>query len=330
MSQIKTYFYILCCLTIICSFYSFKNAIKERTRRKSGAVNLKLINITLSNNRNITFEYKVPLKNKNQARVLMNTGDSSTNCMKLDKTSPNDVPNFTLVTWYVPIDSRHWFIYGRHLNEEEKEARTFEIISTYQKNLNHPLIKNVFILAEHWESVQFLQHIDFNNSSKLVIVWSKNGITHMDVFNYMFRCLQGEIAMFANSDISIGEGFQKVNPKIIRDNKLMYALTRHSTYYDTYGTCNEKFWLGAIDSYYFYVRRFNSTDFKLISSINKNEAGTENVIIYMFREELGWTVINPCKILKTYHQHKVNARRDKGPPINKNYSAEARITDQLF
>ena len=183
------------------------------------------------------------------------------------------------------------------------------------KNLNHPLIKNLYILVQHNESVRFLQNIDFKNSSKLVIVLSENGITVKDCFTYIAACLQGEIAMLTNSDITVGEGFEKVDPALLRENKLMYALTRHSTY-DKYGICDVKLFVGCVDSFLFYVRQFKSTDFNLLSISQRNEPGLEQVIMYMFHREFGWKVINPCKILKTYHQHQVPAKNYKGKPIN--------------
>ena len=60
--------------------------------------------------------------------------------------------------------------------------------------------------------------------------------------------------------------------------------------------------------------------------------GLEQVIIYMFSKELGWTVTNPCKILKIYHQHQVAARKTLGERANKpgKNSAYAPRTDKLL
>ena len=293
---------------------------------------VKSINITNPDKTYMTFTYKIPQFRKNEARVLVNTGDNSTKCMKKDRNSPKDTFDFTLVTWHVPLNSPDYFMYGqRQLNEEEKEARIFEIISTYQKNLNHPLIKSLYIVTEQWESVHFLQHIDFSNSSKLVLVLSENGVKAIDMFSFISMCLQGEIAMLTNSDISIGEGFEKINPESMREKKIMYALTRHATW-NSHGVCEYEKFNGNADSFLFYVRNFTSTDFKQLSVITQNNPGIENVIIYMFREDLGFNVSNPCKILKTYHQHQVQARNKKGKRVNEvgKNSASAKITDQLL
>lgn len=117
----------------------------------------------------------------------------------------------------------------------------------------------------------------------------------------------------------------------MRKNEIVYAITRHSAY-NTYGICNNTIFVNNHDSYLFYVQKFKVQDFKSLSTSEPNEPGLEQIIIYIFRKQLGWTVRNPYKVLKTYHQHKVHARKGKVKrgDVKGEHLAYARITKKLL
>ena len=290
----------------------------ERDSAEQGTV--KSLNITTVLNGNITFQYLVPKKAKNKAKVLLNN-----QCLEGKRTLTKE---FTFVTNYIPIN-RYRKIYNLQERQVEEEARIYEILGTYQKNLNHPMIKFLYIFVKYKESVDLLQNTLFKNSSKLVIIWSKEGVEPIRIFPYISKCLEGELVMYGNSDISVGEGFEKIDPKIIKEKKLMYALTRYSTY-DTYGICDPKKWPGNSDTFLFFAKNFTLADFEIMAANKWNEPGRENLLIYMFEKKLGYKVMNPCKVLKTYHEHRVNLRNRQPARVNLKYSGKAEITDQLY
>ena len=184
----------------------------------------------------------------------------------------------------------------------------------------------------------FLHELNFNNSENLVIQWIKTTITVIDTMRYISKCFQGHIVAMIHQDNRIGKGFEKVNPNVLINNKLMYALTRQPAYETCYHSSNSKncreAYVGSHDAFIFHVKEFAESYLEIIIIIvtraENNENGMENILIWMFRKKLGYRVINPCLVLHVHHEHCLPIRKTTRRRLNNEHSELANFTDRLI
>ena len=225
----------------------------HKSWQPSNTATIEFLNLSISANLSEYFYYmKIPRMGEltNKARI----GEG--NCFP-ERKSNNSKLEMIFVTNYIPVDIlRHKHsIYGsRPATHEEEVARIAEITSTFQANLNHPHLKTLYIFVEFYESMVFLHKLNFNNSENLVIQWINKTITLIDTMRYISKCFQGHIVAMIHQDNRIGKGFEKVNPNVLINNKLMYALTRHPAYETCYHSLNSKHcreaYVGSHDAVY--------------------------------------------------------------------------------
>ena len=299
--------------------------------------NEECLNLTIFANTYECFYYKkIPRMSQltNKARI------GKGKCFP-ERKSINSKLEMIFVTNYIPVDIlRHKHsIYGsRPATYEEEESRIAEITSTFQANLNHPHLKTLYIFVEYYQSMVFLHTLNFTKSENLVIQWINKTITVKDTMVYISKCLQGQIVAMIHQDNRIGTGFEKVNPNVLINNKLMYALTRHPAYEICYfswsnAICdNNKVFVGSHDVFIFYVKEFAENDLRIINvtKVESNEAGMENLLVWMFRKKLGYKVINPCLVLYVHHEHCVPIRKTTRRRLNNLHSESAKFTDRLI
>ena len=170
---------------------------------------------------------------KNKAQI------SRGECFPEEHKNIPDKFEMIVVTNYIPVDvlRKSHSIYEsklkRKATREEEDARIAEITGAYQGNLRHPHITALYILVEHYESLIFLNSLNFTNSEKLVIVWVGQFITMKDSLLYISKCFKGRFAALIGQDIRIGKGFEKIRQKeskVLREKKILYAVTRHGPY----------------------------------------------------------------------------------------------------
>ena len=320
------------------SIYNFiqnnpKTVQKEECKQRS----LKKLKLSIHAGKYEYFFYlKIPkLKEQtNKARIGNGT------CLPEKNSSSSDKLEMVVITNYFPVDIlRHQHkIYGdRTPTREEEEARTSEIISCYQENLNHAYVKTLYICVEHYESLVYLQTLNFNNSEKLVILWTNTTITIKFTLEYISKCLQGHIVAMVHQDNRIGAGFDKIRPKTMIDNNLMYALTRqppHESYcYHAWNDaiCDVKSYEGSHDTFVFHAKEMSNEALEHITAnkMRSDDNGMENIIVWIFRKKLGYKVINPCMVLHVHHEHCVPIRKTGRRRVNDKISERAGVTDQL-
>ena len=301
----------------------------------SNTATIEFLNVSIFTNLSEYFYYvKIPRLGEltNKARI----GEG--NCFP-ERKSNNSKLEMIFVTNYIPVDilrHNHSIYESRPATHEEEEARIAEITSTFQANLNHPHLKTLYIFVEFYESMVFLHKLNFNNSENLVIQWINKTITVIDTLRYISKCFQGHIVAMIHQDNRIGKGFEKVNPNVLINNKLMYALTRHSAYEICYhswkGAPCPKVFVGSHDAFIFHVKEFAENDLEIlnVTKAENNESGMENILIWMFRKKLGYRVINPCLLLNVHHEHCVPIRKTTRRRLNNEQSGFATFTDRLI
>ncbi len=195
------------------------------------------------------------------------------------------------------------------------EARMSEIIGALKMNLQHPMIEAVHILIEDWDTVLHLRRLDLPNTNKLVLQFVNESVTIYRQFTYVTNCLKDRIVAISNQDNMMGEGWDQLQPDRLRENKTFYAITRNpsfntSCFVSAGYTCRNGG--GSYDTFVLHTKLdVTAEKLKRMNSITANTRGMEHVLIWIFRKQLGYTVLNPCLTLLVHHQHCVPLRENK-------------------
>ena len=224
--------------------------------------------------------------------------------------------------------SNQRLIFGRAPTRDELQVRLLEVINGLQKNLNHEQIKNVFILVEDHNTLELLRKINFENSSKLIIQNVQGTIGMTTQIELTTRCFKDEIVAIGNQDNVFGNGWDVLNWRYLKENRVMYALTRHSSVINkncsfTREVANcEMEYIGSHDAYVFHVKEYIKEEtFKVLQNKIFNVYGMENIMIATFKKVLKYKVTNPCSIIKIHHEHCIPIRnkRKRVPNKGNNY-----------
>ena len=270
-----------------------------------------------------TFTYKFykPLNWKNEARETA-TKECIPSRAKTSKTSYA----VTLVTNFINLNldkcQKDLEIYGENkLNKATIEARLMEIINVLQSNLNSYLVEEVYVFVNEKETARYLHDLPLQNSDKLFIVVANEDASLQVQFLFISSCLTGKLVAITNQDNNLGNYWDRKGswPQILRRKRIMYALTRHSSkspncsWSNLPSSCEEgRTYLGSHDTFLFHVKaRWIPESLTQIKGITSNMPFMENRIISMFRTKFNYTVLNPCKVLRVYHNHCVPIR-EKG------------------
>ena len=286
----------------------------------------------------VKFSYYVigSLDGFNQARMSTATDPETRDLMRKDHDGL-----FHLVTTFIPFD--HEDIKSNLLiNDDEQptdaelEARMAEVTECLQKNLNHKLIAFVHVLVDLEETVNRLRQLDLRNSQKLIIHKDSESPTMKHEIMYATKYLNGKTVIVSHQDNYIGEGWEKVNRKVLQKRQLMYALTRHQPVSKCAATttaahCGEDYpYMGSHDTFVFYVRKKFPSHLLAEIDVTPNMSGIENVLIWIFKTRFKYDVMNPCKVLIVYHNHCVSIREMGRERINtEGKDALIYFTDQL-
>ena len=237
--------------------------------------------------------------------------DQPTEVRSLKDTSKNtsNELQINLVTFYhsITVFTR---VEDHSVNSVEAKflQRVPEELFVLQKNLHHPLIAKVHILAEDKDRLMEFLIKRKINLQKIVVHNNGKVATMRDIFQYISKNLVNKSAIFANGDIYLGDGFDRVNTTQMRDQRIMYALTRH---YAPDGNCSEdEFevscnhkYIGSHDTFMIHLKEPIPHAFLKELEYEMSFWGSENRLMWVFRDKMDFCVLNPCNILKTFHFH---------------------------
>ena len=271
--------------------------------------------ITLPSGEIFKFKLYIAMATDNDASVL-----KSDECYTGNTISYMKEGKFVLLSNFVYYQLKNYksnlAIDGKSPTDELIDARIMEIVDVIQANLLHPYIQEVHILVSEQEGIDFLKRINFQNAKKLVLKFtSGESVTLKLQLLYASKCFKNRIIAISNQDNKFGTGWEKLNPDILHRKKIMYALTRHTALSRCKGStgsanCDPGYpYIGSHDTFVLDVRNgFTSEELKTMDSVSANLAGMENLFIWMFTAQLGFTVLNPCPILNVNHHHCVPIR----------------------
>ena len=257
------------------------------------------------------------------------TGSSANSKMKLSCHEPSDnskmpgnVSNeITVLTNFIlhKNESNLFSSASSGVSKNKANARAMEVVNVLSKKLNHNDIAEIHVLVEDERTGDFVRRLGLNNTSKLTVRVIEDTVTMKAQLEYAGNFLLDRVIAISHQDSLFGKGWQRLRPDILKQNRIMYALTRHTNENSKCPTrnppanCDPGYpYLGSHDVFLYHVKeRFPNATLKLLDTITPNLNGMENLLIWMFREKLGYKVMNPCPILSVHHEHCVDIR-EKG------------------
>ena len=245
---------------------------------------------------------------------------------------------FHLVTTFVPFDHedvrKGLLINGLPPTDQQIKERMAEVFECLRRNLENKLVSHVHVLVARERTIRRLKMLDLKFLEKLVIHNNVASPSIKDAIDYASKYLKEKVVIMLHQDNFLGEGWEKVNHTVLREKKLMYALTRHSLNCSASlasAHCGHGYpYIGSHDIFVFYIRRDLVADKFAELDVPPNTSGMENVLLWIFKERLRYKVLNPCKVLKIYHSHCIPVRDNWRKRINGGrMSGGASFTNQL-
>ena len=192
-------------------------------------------------------------------------------------------------------------------SDEALRQREMEYMIALQRNLNHNFVRRIHILTTNAEELtRRLEKFELSSQSKLLVIELKRIVMTRDVFEYISQNLIGSNVMFLNGDIYLGSGYNCVDPTIMRESRIMYALTRQAKEEESCGEsdyCFESQYRGSHDAFLFHLTEpFPQSALEHLEFLHPS-LGMENIIIWIFKTKLKYCVLNPCSILEVFHLH---------------------------
>ncbi|XP_028406483.1 uncharacterized protein LOC114528970 [Dendronephthya gigantea] len=227
-----------------------------------------------------------------------------------------------VITNYPVMTEKPWNNNQTDTNKTRLMQRQYEIEETLQRNLDHPLISTVHLLVNQPSAKERLGKLNFHNKHKIhTHLINAKMPRYRDFFEYVNDRLLNRLVVITNMDIYIGEGFEKLNKTFLVKHNVSYVLTRSGrqericNMHGRRGYCQTGY-IGSHDTYIFVLTR--RLEESVLSEFNyqMHLYGGDNVMLWVLRNRMKKTLLNPCRYLKTYHNHCVNIHSSVRPRIN--------------
>ena len=226
------------------------------------------------------------------------------------------------------------YLQYKAVSDEHIIAREKEYKTALQRNLNHELIRKVHVLTTNARETRH-RFSGLANRSKLIVSELRSIDMMRDPFDYISQNLVNKDVVFTNADIYIGGGFDHVDPMVLSQQNIMYALTRQvdkeqKEKCNLTNLCTEKHYIGSHDTFLFHLTE--PIPENALKHLEKGliSPGMENVLLWVFQNLLNYCTLNPCTILETFHVHCSHIRNKKGKRVNhRGYSGWAPFTKKL-
>ena len=234
-------------------------------------------------------------------------------------TATSETPTANAVT---PLSIHLVIVLFRNISNDTKVLfRQQEQATVLQRNLNHPLISSIHVMTADKEDMEeYLRGLELPNRHKIVVVESKQWDMVRGIFQYISDNLVGKDAMYANGDIYLGKGFEKVDANVLSSRNILYSLTRLGKQEES---CKMKDYcggdldyVGSHDVFLFHLKEPLPEEALKVLEYEIWSYGTENVLMGVFKRLLYYCILNPCKILETYHLHCSELRHTDAKRVN--------------
>jgi hypothetical protein len=272
--------------------------------------------------------YDFPIqKDESHIHVTTNSPPMNEKSSNEEHTLQKEESGIHVITNYPLMTEKPWSENQTDTNRSRLWQRQEEVEETLQKNLNHTLVTTVHLLVNQPLAEQRLSEQNFHNKHKIFVHRINALPKYRDFFDYVNNRLQNQLVVITNMDIYIGEGFEMINKTFLVKTKTSYALTRHGRQEKRcnmggkHGYCGVSYF-GSHDTYIFVLTQPLDESVLADLDYHMNVLGAENKLIWVLRNRMRRRLLNPCKYLKTYHNHCVDIRGSVQPRINKDIAGK--------
>ncbi|XP_046864233.1 uncharacterized protein LOC124458226 [Xenia sp. Carnegie-2017] len=221
-----------------------------------------------------------------------------------------------LVTNYPIMYLKPWSQKQSVSNIDLFKERQEEIEETLQRNLDHPFVSTIHLFINQDTAEKRLNNITLRNKHKITIVPYTGMPSYKHFFTYINKRLQNKVLAITNMDVYLGEGFNNLNVSFLKSENIAYVLTRHGKkekrcdLTKTHGYC-EISYSGSHDTYILIFTKPISDEVLNIMDIDMNRGRIDNRLLWVFKNKLRKNLLNPCRYLKTYHNHCIKIHGQK-------------------
>lgn len=227
-----------------------------------------------------------------------------------------------------------------HVSRSDLLKRQREYVYCLRRNVQNPLVASVHLLSHRPQQLyDKLRHEYGVEMTKVFIHDTSDNPTYRKLFEFASEFFQRRFVMIVNADNYLGDSFESLDLGYLRENKVMYALTRRypvpmpeGCHYPIASYCEKNSWYqDSHDAFLFFVHSPFSNDFLQAVDFASNTYGSENVVIWAFKSILNFSVLNPCRLLRIHHFHCSQVRPRDRPWVDKPEThGQANFTDSLY
>ncbi|KAF6034764.1 hypothetical protein EB796_006937 [Bugula neritina] len=227
--------------------------------------------------------------------------------------------HFHILTMLSVFNGKRWPKYNE-FTDQDLVDRDKEYLATLRANLENKVVKEVHLFYMEDDDLKLVKSQNFSALNKLrPVKWHRR--LHMaDFFLYASKNLVNKSVIAINGDILIGKGFDLIDTERLRDERVMFSLTRHNIIRDgkrctPLNLCTESYYRASHDTHVFRLAEpLNETIILDKLDYPINMWGAENAMHWTFKNVLNFTVRNPCRVLVTHHNH---CSKVHGPSLEK-------------
>ena len=205
------------------------------------------------------------------------------------------------------VTYHHSIILASQNNTSSKfQDRVKEEMHVLRKNLQHPLVTNMHVIAANKTLLEKAMKKEDVNAKNIIIYDNRRPPTMKEVFQYVSDHLINKIVVVSNGDIYLGSGFDRLNHSIMTEQRIMYTLTRRhapeSSCIEEEALCSSQY-KGSHDTFVFILKEPILSDVLDELDYQLGSPGSENRLMWAFETKFNYCLLNPCCVLETYHLH---------------------------
>lgn len=188
--------------------------------------------------------------------------------------------------------------------------RNKEILTALTNNLKKYFIKKIYLYINKKDNDIFINSLIYKEYiHKIELIINENQPTYMDYFLKLITMDEKSIVCICNSDIELYCNNTNIF-ELLKIQRICYFLTRHEL--DMSKPLIDNY-LGSHDAFIFYVNTLkqnllNNTDKLQYINYIQNTHGIESVLVLFFKEQLNYSIKNPCMQIILKHHHTTNHR----------------------
>ena len=216
--------------------------------------------------------------------------------------------------------------WGGLVNIDHLVSRQKEFSSSIIENLNHVNVCSVYLLTtcEKAEAEEYVATLKIPPPIKqrlFIIPTPGDVLTYNVIFKFMTTRLVNKLVMFVNADNILGGGYENVDENYLRENRLLYAITRTEYSCDKGVHCAAKY-IRSHDGWMFVPTEPFPEEVLRMMEYRTYFFGRETATMWILHHKLKYQLLNPCRYLEVFQHHCSELERNDRIRIDLEQSTE--------